>query len=885
MSVCRSALLSSLFLAAVLLLAPPTPAEAGPGKPPEPHRWLTDVPQETRSAVRRALWSESLRVTKPRNDSGQRYTWFYSSEYVEPVGDQVHAWATILRCLPDRMVAERWRYTLAPAGADWEIVAREKVLENGDSFPFRFERPEQARPAGAFRFDHGRFHLEFDGGSGIVVRHGPGVTAILLAGQGRVRLEPPDDYSRVFFRREFDADTLDDEITGLEIFFHPADEDAWTGRLGWDAEALAGPGPGAGTGAQRRLLAAAVRRLGFRKEEDRWKPEAYPAPVLALYRGQTWIRVRTKHHRSVVYRDYPWRVQSVRAWHVLPGTGKRGTGEEWRLLFHDYDPALVGQPMRALERRIAFQLVEPTAWEGWFEVDRNERFDARVQVDLVARQDVDYLYFSVGDRTELHYVRDANGHELLAVPAGRRIFGRRFGRESYPVYRIVLPRALAQGDHLRLEISYSDPDLPVQLEQNLFGLRHGFLPFAGDAWAPVPVRFVVRSLERYRHVASGDLVEEHVKDGYRETTWATPRPIFSPMILVGELRDPLVVEHGNHRLLGYPLRDRLLRRRVALEAADLQAPLAQVARTLDTYERLLGLPCPWGTIRCVATSWRPGYYWPPTGMLWLGEGLASAGAKGAGGVGPVERYVDAMTHGLAHCWWGEQVRAPSAYHRWVIEAAAEVSAAFARQVLRPGQGYMQSLQRWRRAALDGDFFCSLLDAGVRAGEGDVLLYSRGPYVLHMLAQYYGYEKLQELLHVLATRFAGKVLSTADLQWTAEEITGEKLEWFFDSWVRQGGHPRVFYRLGEPHPAPDGNGWVVEVRLRQERVVRQFRNPPEFVYPHLLVPFRVVPREGKPYQVNAFLEEKEATATLRLKGKPRKIEINPNGLMYLETDRE
>lgn len=71
---------------------------------------------------------------------------------------------------------------------------------------------------------------------------------------------------------------------------------------------------------------------------------------------------------------------------------------------------------------------------------------------------------------------------------------------------------------------------------------------------------------------------------------------------------------------------------------------------------------------------------------------------------------------------------------------------------------------------------------------DVVSYQKGSRVLHMLRQYTGDEAFFASLKLYLSRHAFKTAEVHDLRQAFEEITGEDLNWFFNQWYFNAGHP-------------------------------------------------------------------------------------------------
>lgn len=73
---------------------------------------------------------------------------------------------------------------------------------------------------------------------------------------------------------------------------------------------------------------------------------------------------------------------------------------------------------------------------------------------------------------------------------------------------------------------------------------------------------------------------------------------------------------------------------------------------------------------------------------------------------------------------------------------------------------------------------------------DVVSYQKGGVLLHQLRKIVGDEAFFESLKLYLTRNAYKTAELANLRMAFEEVTGEDLNWYFNQWFLQSGHPEL-----------------------------------------------------------------------------------------------
>ncbi|MFQ5663392.1 MAG: M1 family aminopeptidase [Terriglobia bacterium] len=229
-------------------------------------------------------------------------------------------------------------------------------------------------------------------------------------------------------------------------------------------------------------------------------------------------------------------------------------------------------------------------------------------------------------------------------------------------------------------------------------------------------------------------------------------------------------------------------------------------------------------------------------------------------------------HEAAHQWWGNWVRLPDYRDQWLAEGLAAYSALLALEQQPGGPGLVQKwLERYRRDLLQEDdggnpieatgalTLGPRLDSSRSPGGSASLIYSKGPWVLHMLRELLrDPETASDALFLSGLRQLARggeqPLTTADFQRQFEsalpayadlEDSG-RLDWFFEQWVYGTGIPRYqldwqvrpsTYAQGDPSgveglprvPMQSGSrgrgnrkkGWRVEGTIKQSGVSNLF----------------------------------------------------------------
>jgi puromycin-sensitive aminopeptidase len=192
------------------------------------------------------------------------------------------------------------------------------------------------------------------------------------------------------------------------------------------------------------------------------------------------------------------------------------------------------------------------------------------------------------------------------------------------------------------------------------------------------------------------------------------------------------------------------------------------------------------------------------------------------------RVADVISHEIAHMWFGDLVTMKWWNGIWLNEAFATFME------MKCVDGYRPDWNRWlafaadRAYAMDIDALDSTrpvefpVESPEEADEMfDTLTYSKGAAVLRMLEQYVGEEPFRQGISRYLKTHAYANTETADLWRALEAVTGEPVGDIMDTWIYQGGHPKITLtpegeelRVGQQHFRYEGESdatWKVPLR--------------------------------------------------------------------------
>lgn len=510
--------------------------------------------------------------------------------------------------------------------------------------------------------------------------------------------------------------------------------------------------------------------------------------------------------------------------------------------------------------------------------------DAKAEVHLRAETSGDrLLVFQLSRALSVDAVTGERGESLTYFQNEGMNLQERNTRGNDSLY-VVLPAAPGRGSEFALHFHYRGNVIENAGNGVLFvGARESWYPhFGGDAdFADYDL--TMRWPRRLRLVATGTKSDEREDGEFRVGHWHTEKPVSVAGFNLGDYASTSLasgtysVDVYANRQLEQALDNRL--ESPAREAPGFAPPFSAEGRTstnmmhvappaprpadalkllgreIDSsirfYETLSG-PFPFQKLSVSQIPGTFGQGWP--GLLYLStysflpaEAQLRAGLSATG----QEHFTELVPfHEVAHQWWGNVVGWDNYRDQWIDEALANYLALlFADTQKRTDHSLRVWLDRYRKRLVEKlpgadqpNSEIGPLDLGSRLTSSkspngfEEVIYGKGAWVIHMLREMLRQPgaknpdaRFTALLHTLATKYAYRALSTADLQHEVEAVMtpamdlegGRSMEWFFEQWVRGTGIPH--YRV-EFSVHPSDKGYLVRGKLFQEGVPHSFVAP-------------------------------------------------------------
>jgi hypothetical protein len=301
----------------------------------------------------------------------------------------------------------------------------------------------------------------------------------------------------------------------------------------------------------------------------------------------------------------------------------------------------------------------------------------------------------------------------------------------------------------------------------------------------------------------------------------------------------------------------------ALVPAKNEKMVAEKSRdTIDFLEARIG-PFPYSSLLLTQMPGTDSQGWP--GLVYLSSHVfltteqRAQGRTGGYSMSPEELIYGHLmeAHETAHQWWGDAIFWQSYRDQWLMEALANYCALLEIESHSPenAKAIMEFYRHGLLTPAAGEkeprkdagpvTFGARLNSAPFPGAYDTVAYGRGTWLIHMLRQMLrdadsrpargknakaapmskeGKDPDALFLSVLRNlqkKFAGKAMSTQDLQLALEEVWPESLryegkkslDWFFDGWVNGTAIPK--YELDDVKLVPSAARVSAHATLKQK----------------------------------------------------------------------
>ena len=402
---------------------------------------------------------------------------------------------------------------------------------------------------------------------------------------------------------------------------------------------------------------------------------------------------------------------------------------------------------------------------------------------------------------------------------------------------VIFPAKLESGRAYLLKVTYSGKEVLTNAGDGNFsvGARLSWYPNVAvfDDLAMYELRFHIP--QKFQVVAIGNEIENKVEGDQRLSVWKSETPVRVAGFNYGKFKKlsqadkdsgmsievytnpgtPDIVEQIN----GYLAANAAVEGGPSFIKVDTgqlaQSAMADGINTARTGNLFYG---PLAHKRVAITQqseWGFGQSWPS--LIYMPYlAFLNGTQRNTLGLNSAKDFVDNVgPHEFAHQWWGHQIGWATYRDQWLSEGFAEFTSAVVVQATGGWTRYNDFWESARKSILSKSRGSTMsndqagpitqgwrLSTWQTPSAYNVIIYSKGAYVLHMLRmtmwdRQNGDAAFIAMMKDFAATYAGKNPTTADFQRIAEKhatpslkiASNGKLDWFFDQWVNGTAIPK------------------------------------------------------------------------------------------------
>jgi aminopeptidase N len=449
--------------------------------------------------------------------------------------------------------------------------------------------------------------------------------------------------------------------------------------------------------------------------------------------------------------------------------------------------------------------------------------------------------------------------------------------QSGKTLNVKLPAPLAYGETVSFTVSFfqknpatglkfvdASPRHPAQINTYSWPEdAHHWFPCFDDPVDKVTSEVIATVRGDFKVLSNGRLVGvvENKKAGTATWHWSQEKdqPVYGIVLAAGPFE--VIQDRLDNLPVGYWVYPK--------DLADAPRSFRKTPRIIDFYAKTFGVPYPWAKYDQVCVAGYGGGFEATTATV-LGD--STIHDERADQDFPSDGLV---AHELAHMWWGDLVTERSWTDVWLSESFATYSDyLFTRFDRGEDEGALE-LERKKDAYLAEarDRYMRPIVFNHYDSPWDVMdahSYPKGAAVLHMLRGILGDEAFFRTMGAFLKRFATKNADTHDFMTVVKDTTGENLDWFFEQWVLQPGHP-VF------DVASDWDGAAGRLRLRVRQVQNLSQGVPVFRVP---VAIGIRTAEG-PVSQTVWISQQDETFEFNVPSKPLLVRFDEGNVLLKE----
>jgi aminopeptidase N len=242
---------------------------------------------------------------------------------------------------------------------------------------------------------------------------------------------------------------------------------------------------------------------------------------------------------------------------------------------------------------------------------------------------------------------------------------------------------------------------------------------------------------------------------------------------------------------------------------------------------------------------------------------------------PASGFETLIAHELTHQWFGDKITCKNWESIWLNEGFASYGECIYTEAIGGKPAYDAYIKGFMTSAktAKGTIYVQNVN-NINEIFSSPRTYRKGASVLHMLRGIVGDDKFFKILQTYtASKFAYGNAITEDFQAIAEQVYGQKLDYFFKEWIFGENYPKYKFQWSS-QPLADGT-FKVKADISQS-----INTTPTF----FTMPIQLsVPVGLGDTSITVFNDKQSQTFEFILKSKPTVVNFDPNNLILKDLE--
>ncbi len=229
-------------------------------------------------------------------------------------------------------------------------------------------------------------------------------------------------------------------------------------------------------------------------------------------------------------------------------------------------------------------------------------------------------------------------------------------------------------------------------------------------------------------------------------------------------------------------------------------------------------------------------------------------------------YDNVVIHELSHQWFGDAVTLMNWKNIWLNEGFASYCEALWQEHVSGKQAYLDYMKAFDYGYFSGTVYDP--SGFIDSPPVYATVYQKGAWVLHMLRGVLGDDTFLKGMREYYERFKYRNAETSDFMGVMEEVSGKKLDWFFDEWVYKGtGRPKYEYSWKfEDFQGTNSGDYTVRLQLKQVQDDMVYKMP---------IKITIVTDDGK-QDFTIFNDARNQDFQFVVNSKPKEVQVDHEG---------